>query len=171
MPAGGDTRGFAAGRGRRAGTPIVTGDFRFTLLVTSADGCFDRAGYTLHVAGPSCAANVTAQVQVTLGGFRRNLVTGRWMQTVAVRNKGAAPLDGPIALVLDNLSANAALYNAAGATVCAEPLGRPYVEVNPGADGVLSPGENAAVALEFTNSNPSSAITYTPRVLAGGNQK
>ena len=110
-------------------------------------------------------------MQVTLGGFRRNLTTGRWMQTVTLRNGGTSALAGPVALVLDNLSANATLFNPSGVTACAAQLGRQFLLVPVGADEVLSPGEVATANLEFVNSQASTAITYTPRVLAGGTQR
>lgn len=127
--------------------------------------------YTLTVAGPPCAADVTAQVGVTFGGFTRNLMTGRFSQTVTLRNNGAAPVAGPVSFALGNLSPNAQLANLSGTTSCAAPLGRPLVNVNVGGDQVLSPGETAAVTLEFVNSITTQPITYTGRVLAGGTQR
>lgn len=54
-------------------------------------------------------------------------------------------------------------------TACAI-AGNPYINVNVGADGILSSRERANVSLDFTielvNAN-TSAITYVPRVLAG----
>lgn len=154
-----------------AGTPSLAGPYPFPLLVTDSATCLARATYTLDVSGPACASNATTQVQVTLGGLRRNLATGRWLQTVTLRNNGAPAINGPLALALDSLSANASLYNASGQTVCASPLGRPYVLVSAGSDDILSPAETATVTLEFVNTQASTPITYTPRVLAGGTQR
>jgi hypothetical protein len=70
---------------------------------------------------------------------------------------------GPLALVLDGLSANATLFNATGTTDTLElPAGSPYL--NSGA--TPAPGQNTSFALQFTNPTRA-AITYIPRVLAG----
>jgi hypothetical protein len=157
--------------GSLSGTPAETGAFPLTIAATSATNCLAQANYTLTVAGPSCSADVTPQIALTLGGFRQNLATGRWQQTVTVRNAGASSINAPVALALENLSANATLYNATGRTQCAAPLGRPYVLVNTGADSILSSAETISIALEFTNTTPGQAITYTPRIVAGGQQQ
>jgi hypothetical protein len=150
-----------------SGTPVQTGSFPVTLRSTGEDGCFHRTAMTLEVQGQLCAANVTPLVEITLGGFRQNLVTRRWQQTVTLRNGGQSSIFGPVALVADNLSANAALINSGGTTSCATPAGRPYVVAELGANSLLAPGATVAVALEFTNSS-TAPITYTPRVIAGG---
>ena len=163
--------GITFNAGVLSGTPTLAGAYPFSLVVTDAASCMTQTGYTLTVAGPSCASNVTQQVQVSLSGIRRNLVTGRWLQTVTLRNGGTSALAGPIALVFDNLSANATLFNPSGTTACAAPLGRAYVLVPAGTDQILSPGETATANLEFVNAQASTAITYTPRILAGGTQR
>ncbi len=110
--------------------------------------------------------NVSGSVAVTRGGFRRNAATGRFQQSITVRNTSAAALTGPVSVVLDGLSANATLFNLTGVTSCAAPAGSGYVHVNVGADGLLTPGESAAIVLEFVN--PTNAgITYATRVVAG----
>jgi hypothetical protein len=151
-----------------SGTPVQTGSFPLTLRSTGEDGCFHRTAMTLEVQGQLCAANVTPLVEITLGGFRQNLVTRRWQQTVTLRNGGQSSIFGPVALVVDSLSANAALANSGGTTACAAPLGRPYVLAGLGPNNLLAPGATVAIALEFTNSAPTAPITYTPRVIAGG---
>ena len=115
----------------------------------------------------NCAANVTAQTIVTLGGFSQNIVTRVWSQTVRVQNSGASPIPGPVLLALDNLSANASLTGGNGVTNCAIPSGSPYVSLGTG----LAPGQTAAVTLTFTNAQVGQAITYTPRILSGGTQQ
>ena len=151
-----------------SGTPVQTGSFPLTLRSTGEDGCFHRTAMTLEVQGQLCAANVTPLVEITLGGFRQNLVTRRWQQTVTLRNGGQSSIFGPVALVADNLSANAAMANSGGTTACAAPLGRPYVLAGLGPNNLLAPGATVAIALEFTNAAPTAPITYTPRVIAGG---
>jgi len=112
---------------------------------------------------PSCAVNVTSQIGITRSGYTYNFATGRFSQTVTVKNTGAAAVSGPIALALDSLSANAILYNGSGKTSCASPLGIPYINVSTTG---LNPGASFSIVLQFTNPTKA-AITYTPRVLAG----
>jgi hypothetical protein len=115
---------------------------------------------------PLCATNVTNQVGVARGSFRFNRSTRRYVQTVTLNNVSDCPIQGPMSLVLDNLSSNAALFNATGYTNCVPPLDSPYINVNVGSDNVLSPGESVTVVLDFQN--PSNrGITYNTRVLAG----
>lgn len=113
----------------------------------------------------TCAVNITPQVSVTRGGFRRVSSTGRYVQQITLKNNGTSAVSGPVSLALDNLSGNATLFNKAGDTSCATPIS-PYKSIGLGADNVLSPGESAAVVLEFTNPSNQS-ITYGTRVLAG----
>jgi hypothetical protein len=117
------------------------------------------------VCVPACATDVSPQVTVTRGGFRQNRTTNRYVQTVTIRNRGTTTLTGPVALAVDQLSADAALFNKSGDTSCATPVS-PYVTVNTGTDNLFSPGESARVTLEFTN--PSNlGIVYVTRVLSG----
>ncbi len=114
---------------------------------------------------PSCAADVGAQVAVIRGGFRRVPATGRYVQQVTLRNTGGSAIQGPVSWILDNLSANATLFNKSGDTGCATPVS-PYRNVAVGPDNVFSAGESVTVVLEFTNPGNQS-ISYGGRVLAG----
>jgi YVTN family beta-propeller protein len=166
-----DPRDFEEGmRGEAHVTVTAPGspDQILTIPVTLSMGNTFQHGAKPFEEVPSCAADVTAQVSVTRGGFRRNFATGRFVQQVTLRNTGSSDLS-EIALVLDNLSANAMLQNKSGETACATPVS-PYVVVPGGADGVLSPGENASLILEFVN--PSNrAISYAVRVLASSENR
>lgn len=86
---------------------------------------------------------------------------------MTIQNDSASTLAGPIYLVLDNLSANASLWNATGLTAKLAPLGSPYTTVVP-AGGTLPPGASVTMALQFTNPTRG-GIAYLPRalVLAG----
>jgi hypothetical protein len=88
---------------------------------------------------------------------------GKGHDIVRIQNTGSVPVPGPLYLVLDNLSSNATLENAAGTTTVLAPLGSPYVQVN--LDGnSLAPGDSAVVQLDFTD--PSlQPVSYTTRVL------
>ncbi|MGA7915569.1 MAG: hypothetical protein WCA00_10065, partial [Candidatus Acidiferrales bacterium] len=110
-----------------------------------------------------CAADVSALITVTRGGYVLNPVTGRYAQTVTVTNNSANTITGPISLVLDGLSINAMLFNATGTTDTLElPAGSPYLNVNVN----LAAGQNTTFALQFADPSHA-AITYTTRVLSG----
>jgi hypothetical protein len=94
--------------------------------------------------------------------FHRNTQT--YSQVVHIRNDGTSSIPEPLWLVLDNLSANAALSDADGTTAVLAPLGSPYVSVPVGGDGILHPHEVKTVHLEFFNPS-GDPITYTTRVL------
>ena len=111
----------------------------------------------------TCAGNVSAAVSIKRLGFTLNPVTKRYAQTVSVTNNTVHSIVGPISLVLDNLSANATLFNATGTTDSLEqPAGSPYLDAN----GNLAPGQSVSFALQFTDLT-NTAISYTTRVLAG----
>jgi Divergent InlB B-repeat domain len=118
---------------------------------------------TANFVSCNCATNVGGSVTVTHGPIVLNPITKRYAQTITVINSSATLIAGPIVLILDGLSANATLYNAAGTTdSVAPPVGSPYLSMN----GSLAPGQMASFSLQFTNSTNSS-ISYTTRVLAG----
>ena len=110
-----------------------------------------------------CAADVSALITVTRGGYVLNPATGRYAQTVTVTNNSANTITGPLSLVLDGLSINAILFNATGTTDTLElPAGSPYLNVNVN----LAAGQNTTFALQFADPTHA-AITYTTRVLSG----
>ena len=110
----------------------------------------------------ACEANVTTSIAFSGSGFAYNFGTQRFVQTVTLKNTSSAAVSGPIALALDNLSGNATLYQPAGTTSCAPPLGSAYVtNINS-----LAPGATLSLPLQFTNPTKA-AITYKARVLAG----
>ena len=117
---------------------------------------------------PPCATNVTTQLSITRGGYRRNSATGHYVQQVTLKNLGAIAVLGPVAITLDGMSSNVTLVNAAGNTSCAGPRSA-YLAVNVGGDEVLSSGEMATAVLEFSNPT-NTGITYNARVLSGANR-
>lgn len=101
----------------------------------------------------NCATNVTSKFTVERSEFRLDNATGRLVQTLKVARK--EDVNGPLALVLDQLSANVTLYRSAGITVCASPAGNPFV---------LIPSDETPLNLEFVRSTKG-AISYVPRIL------
>lgn len=110
----------------------------------------------------ACANNI----KMTRSGYRYNRSIGRYVQTVTLNNAGTDPVVGPVSYLLMNLSSNATLFNASGATACISPNGTPYRNVDIGADKVLSPGETVTLTLEFTNPS-NQGITYDSRERSG----
>lgn len=150
-----------------SGTPVAIGAFAFTVKATDADNVVVTKDYTLAINGP---VSLNGAVAITRSGFRLNRATGRFVQMVTLKNTSADAHVGPVSLILDGLSANASLANATGTTAFFAPLDSPYLDLDVGADGILSPGEVVTAKLEFTN--PSRlGITYTTRVLAGAGSR
>jgi hypothetical protein len=109
-----------------------------------------------------CANDVSSQVQITRSGYGYNLATGRFVQTVTLKNTGSGVIVGPISFALDKLSSNATLFNPTGTTLCALPSGSPYINFT----GNLNPGASASITLQFAN--PTRAgISYATRILVG----
>jgi phosphatidylinositol-3-phosphatase len=133
---------------------------------TNVDGGYNNVATVndlsdLFVPGAIPSAPVFS---VTSGNFEVNKHTGRVMQQVHINNNSNTSAPAPLWLVLDDLSANATLLNADGATAVLAPLGSPCVRVHLGADQVLRPHEYVTATLEFLD--PSAApITYNTRVL------
>lgn len=115
---------------------------------------------------PDPAADVTANLQITRGGFLRDRKTGRYVQVITIKNTGTTPLAAPVSLVFAGLSANATLNVPTGYTTTATPLNSPYRNIGVGADNILSVGETATLTVEFNNAT-NQGITYTLKVLAG----
>ncbi len=110
---------------------------------------------------------VNAGIVLAKSGIALNRRTNLWVQTDTLTNTTLNPIAGPLYLALDSLSVTATLANAAGASTNVAPLGSPYVQVL-GSGGSLAPGAAISAILEFAN--PTRAgITYTGRILSGGN--
>lgn len=118
---------------------------------------------TANFAPCDCAMDVSGSVRVTRGPYVLNLATGKVVQTVTVTNSSSDTINGPISLVLDNLSTNSTLADATATTDALEaPLGSPYIS----AGTSLAPGQMVSFTLQFTDPTRT-AITYVVRVLAG----
>ncbi|MBL8292557.1 MAG: hypothetical protein JNN08_12010, partial [Bryobacterales bacterium] len=102
----------------------------------------------------------TLNLTVTAGAVIFNRGVNRYQQIVQVRNNGAGL--PAAALVLDSLSAGAALVAPDGFTTATAPTGSPYRELGP-----IPAGGVAMVRLEFVRAG-AVPITYIPRVLGPG---
>ncbi|HYL85372.1 MAG TPA: choice-of-anchor Q domain-containing protein, partial [Candidatus Angelobacter sp.] len=178
-PAGGGTTAPAPGPSNEPLNSVVslsaTPNPGFSFLDWTGDMVTDAASpsttiimdnnhtVTANFTPCDCAEDVTASVTVTRGGYVLNPVTGRYAQTVTVKNNSPSTLTGPLSLVLDNLSAGATLADATGATDSLQPpAGSPYLSDNV----TLASGQSASFALQFADP-AHSPITYSTRVLAG----
>jgi hypothetical protein len=175
-PAGGTTTPAEGTISVTAGTPVVVTatpnpGYRFTgwssnvadpasqstvILVNSSQTV--TAGFEIC----DCAIDVTTSIGFTYSGFTVNPMTRRYVQTVTLKNNSPTAIAGPVSLVLDQLTAGASLYAAAGSTAYTQPSGSPYVNVNIN----LSPGQSVSVQLQFVNPG-NLGVTYHARVLAG----
>ena len=132
----------------------TTGSYAVT---ATASGVATSASFNLTNTngGPT---NVTGELSVKYSGFTYNPKPRLSSQAVTITNIGNAPINGPIELVLLNLT-NATLLNQSGTYE-----GNPYITILSG--GSLGVGQSLTVTLLF--SDPSrAAITYTAEFLAG----
>lgn len=154
-------------------TPNASENGTDTFTFKASDGTLDSNTATITVTispvDDLCATNISSSVVVSQGSLKLNRKTGRYTRTVTMKNSDGA-VAGPVSLVLDSLSANVSLFNATGTTICAAPLGSPYINLDVGTNALFSPRERATVMLEFTSSS-GQAITYTARVLAGSGDR
>ncbi len=150
-------------------TATTSGTYAFYSIATDQVGNVEapktRADTTTTVTvQPACAADVSSQITVTRGGYRYNHATSSFVETVTLKNNGAALTN--VSLVLDHLSSSATLSNEGGTTQCDAPTGSPWIT----AAGTLGAGQTATVNLNFRD--PSMAgVQYSTRVLAGSGQQ
>ena len=147
----------------RVGTDENTGSQGWELDNFVFNG-ITNSPFIVNVANP--AKDVTGQINIVQSGYGYNPVTKRFSQTITLTNNTGSDVSGPVSYVLDNLSSNATVVSPSGMTTSSPPLGSPYVNVNIGSSGVFSSGASATVVVQF-NDPTRTAITYTPRVLAG----
>lgn len=145
-----------------------TDTFTFRANDSFVDSNVASISVTITAPDP-CATDVSATVAVAKGALKLNRKTGRYTQTVTLKN-GDGAASGPVSLVLDALSSNATLFASAGTTSCTSPAGSPYVNVDVGTDALFSPRERAAITLEFVNPT-GQPVTYTTRVLTGAGSR
>jgi hypothetical protein len=115
------------------------------------------------VAASQCAP--FANLLIRPGGFRLDRITNQFLQDVQITNQSGTPIPGPLSLVVQALSANAALVGPSGQTTC-PPAGAPYVDLGVCPNGALNPGQTITTTLRFHNP-PRLPITYVPGVAAG----
>lgn len=105
------------------------------------------------------ARDVTGRVRITVfpvkkDGFKRT-------QAVLVENLGSSPIEGPVSLVLDELT-GATLLTKSGVTSVRAPAASPYVTRSED----LVAGQRMRFTLQYGKS-AAGGVSFTPRVLAG----
>jgi uncharacterized repeat protein (TIGR03803 family) len=142
-----------------------------TFTFRANDGTLDSNIATVTVTitptTPSCAppVDVTARLRLNLNRPRLGAVSGHFTERIRIENRTGAPIAGPVSFVFDGLTPGTTIVGASGFTGCTAPSGSPFITVDLG-DGVLNDRERLEFFVEYVNDN-ASAITYTPRVLAG----
>jgi hypothetical protein len=101
----------------------------------------------------------------TPGAF--NPASRRWEMPVSLCNLTGRSFRGPVFLAVDRLPPGISLVRALGQTECAAPLGAPYVMLDIGPDGELTPGECLDITLEFLGTRNTAVPGCFLRVLAG----
>ena len=112
----------------------------------------------------ACPPNVTSQVDLFNLGTTRLGTSAYFLQWVAVRNKTAATIPGPLVFVLGNLQ-NAVMVSPSVTTSCGPAASNPGLTV-PAVDNQLSPGEVALVPVLYQKIGLL-PITGVPSVLSG----
>ncbi len=151
----------AIGYGSPAGINDAGQIASYAAVTLSGFGAVSRI--VLLTPSGGCAADVSAGVTVTRGGFRLNRANGHYTQAVTVTNNNSAAIGGPVSVVFDSVPNSATLYGLSGATGCAAPVGSPFITIP---SGLAANGGSASVTLDFINTS-NSAVTYSTRVLAG----
>jgi hypothetical protein len=113
--------------------------------------------YTLGLLAASAA--LSAQTLTILGGAPPVPVPGGLTHEVTVQNTGAAPIPGPIAILVNKLDARAYVENRTA--IVRSPLGglAYLMLLDAGPDNTLSPGETARTTVRTRAVNPNDPLS------------
>lgn len=137
------------------------------VLLNSQGAPVASSGVVTQVVSPnSCALNVTGQISIAPGGFRRNPQTGEYSQIVVMTNTSASAITAPLSLALVNLPSGVSALNTNGLTSCSSPLGATLVDSGMCPQSTLQPGQSVSLTLAF-NDPANKPITYNTAALAG----
>jgi hypothetical protein len=142
-------------------TALAAGD----TVTATASGGSGTSQFSTPVTATVLPADVTSLVSIQRGKLRHN--GSRYRQTITLYNAGA-PIQGPLYLVVDQLTRKVQVRHRAGRTLHAAPLGSPYVLLSLN-NNMLGTGATQTLVLTF--SNPlGRKIRYNLRVLDGVGQ-
>ncbi len=119
------------------------------------------------VATASSPTDITSQVSIVKGGYRR-LSGGLWVQQVTITNTSGTAIAGPVTLSLKSLKGGtlaSATVNGAAAAVQSAQDGSPYVTLV-GQGGVFTVNQQLTVVLDFSDPN-NLALSWVAQLLAG----
>jgi hypothetical protein len=139
-------------------TALAAGDS----VTATATGGSGTSAFSPPVTVTVQPPDVTPLVSIQRGKLRHK--GGRYRQTITLHNSGA-PLQGPLYLVVDQLTPKVHLRFSAGQTQHAAPLGSPYMLVSLN-NNQLGTGETRTLLLTFANPLRQK-IHYNLRVLDG----
>ena len=128
-------------------------------ILSTIEQRFQLPPLTARDATAPSFGDLFTYLNVTQGGFTYDHAKNTFDQTVQIKNGTSAVVDGPIYLVVGDLSSNTLLIGSAGTTG-----GSPYVVAS---TGNLKPGASVTATLRF-KVPASGGITYTPRAVSGG---
>ncbi len=134
---------------------VVTFSGPEAVTITFNDNTSQLVG-TLPATG-----SATGPVKFTFGGNRRVTGTNEWLRGYTLTNTG--PDLTNLYLAVDPLTNVTSLFNPAGVTQCAAPLGDGYIVV-----GNLARGQSVQIAIEVVTVNPLANWTGNLRLLSGG---
>ncbi|MGR6034661.1 MAG: DUF7948 domain-containing protein [Candidatus Nitrosoglobus sp.] len=155
----GSGQAYVAGGTESINFPVTARAFQSVFSGGYSDAFIAKLSFSALCPGEHSAT----VIHVRRSGYRRSRSTGDYLQQLTLTNTGSAPITGPLALVIDNLSSNATVANGSGQTTCAAPVGSPYLQVAL-TGNALNPGQSATVTLELANPT-NQAFNYTTRVL------
>ncbi len=124
--------------------------------VTRPERISDHDAAVIYVRLPA-AVDVTDRVTFEISGLTFNRSTLLYDAKVTVTNRGAA-IDGPVVLVLRELTEGVTLANATGTTG-----GAPYLVTE---GGGLGEGQSREIGVSFRNP-ANGPVSYTPRLYSG----
>ncbi len=159
-----------------AATPYRTGTSPAAVVLADLNGDGQPDIITTNTAGNSISvllnneggANISSQFSLSASVPKLATGTSLYTQRVTLKNTGLNTFSGSVFLAVDNLTPGVTLASSNGTTQNIGTLHSPYQRVYVPAGGLL-PGAAVSATLQFRN--PSNrAISYTPRVLAGGVQ-
>ena len=136
-----------------------------TSVTITDTGSYDLVGAMFSGLTVSTrSAYVVESITISSGKVFYDPSTKIYLQKVALTNAGTTAVNGPLFLILQDLSSGVTLANKSAATACFEPIGSRYVVALPEGPP-LAPNTTVVVTLAF--SDPSGVtISYTP--LAAG---
>lgn len=104
-----------------------------------------------------------SSLDIARGPFAVNPRAHVITQTVTITNRSGSTMQGPVQLVLDNLSAGSALNNKTGVTANNTPNGSPYITATTGS---IAPGASVTVSLQFAMPS-TGGVNYYARTVTG----